>query len=117
MAMIVTGCASRGTAIPQGGMTMAEVYEEAMQSSSNEKIDQVRNEVTQQVRADQSLNLSAYTRTTEKEINNLFPILSNPMLSMYVYPHLASDEQLPVPGYTTAFLLYEKNYYAMAGEK
>jgi conjugative transfer region lipoprotein (TIGR03751 family) len=96
---------------------MAEVYEEAMQQSGGEKIDNVRSEVSQQVDISQHEGLARYTRDSQNEINNLFPILSNPMLTMYVYPHLAGDEQLPVPGYTTGFTLYEKNHYAMLGEK
>ena len=35
---------------------------------------------------------------------------------MYVFPHLATGEQLPVPGYTTVFPSHESVKYALPGE-
>jgi hypothetical protein len=35
---------------------------------------------------------------------------------MYVFPHLASDERVPVPGYVTSFPMYERVEYALPGE-
>ena len=35
---------------------------------------------------------------------------------MYVFPHLAGSERVPVPGYATTFTLYERVEYAMPGE-
>jgi conjugative transfer region lipoprotein (TIGR03751 family) len=35
---------------------------------------------------------------------------------MYVYPHLSRQDEAPVPGYSTAFELYEKAHYALPGE-
>lgn len=45
-----------------------------------------------------------------------FARLYNPTLHLYVYPHLAGSEQLPVPGYYTVFPLYERHEYALPGE-
>lgn len=61
-------------------------------------------------------SLIAWSRTHETETLNLFPTLPNPVLVMYVHPHLAGDEGLPVPGYATAFTLYEKTHFALPGE-
>jgi len=47
-----------------------------------------------------------YTRTARNEI-----------LVMYVYPHLAGTDPVPVPGYTTVFPLYQRIQYAMPGER
>ncbi len=47
----------------------------------------------------------------------LFPRLFNPVLYMYVFPHLVGVEGLPVPGYTTAFRLYERDHFAQPGEE
>jgi len=116
--LTLAGCATRGDAIPPDGSSMLQIYEEAMHQSQGETLDQAR----QQIKSDVLLptnnqkNNSELTRTTENEINNLFPQLPNPTLMMYVYPHFAGDEQLPVPGYSTAFPLYDKVYYAMPGE-
>ncbi|HGP4256684.1 TPA: TIGR03751 family conjugal transfer lipoprotein, partial [Pseudomonas aeruginosa] len=38
-------------------------------------------------------------------------------LVMYVYPHLAGTDPVPVPGYTTVFPLYQRVQYAMPGER
>ena len=35
---------------------------------------------------------------------------------MYVFPHLAGTERVPVPGYATTFPLYERIEYALPGE-
>jgi conjugative transfer region lipoprotein (TIGR03751 family) len=60
--------------------------------------------------------LSPYTRTTENETNNLFPALPNPQVVMYIAPHLAGQDEAPVPGYITAFNLFEQTHYALPGE-
>lgn len=60
-------------------------------------------------------NLKDYTRTAITELNVLFPLLPNPTLVMYVYPHLA-EERAGVPGYVTQFRLYERDEYALPGE-
>jgi conjugative transfer region lipoprotein (TIGR03751 family) len=62
-----------------------------------------------------TLNLEAYTRTAVSELNVLFPLLPNPTLVMYVYPHLA-EARAGVPGYVTQFRLYERDEYALPGE-
>ena len=35
---------------------------------------------------------------------------------MYIFPHLAGAERVPVPGYATTFTLYERVEYALPGE-
>ncbi|MGH2708017.1 MAG: TIGR03751 family conjugal transfer lipoprotein, partial [Actinomycetota bacterium] len=59
--------------------------------------------------------LVGYTREAHTEIEALFPALPNPELVLYVYPHLGEDGA-PVPGYATAFPLYERVEYALPGE-
>ena len=114
----LTGCATRGDAIPQNSSTMLQVYEEAMQQPQGETLNQAREQVKNAATLPgiNQNNNSVLTRTTENEIDNVFPLLPNPTLVMYVYPHFAGEEQLPVPGYSTAFPLYDKMYYAMPGE-
>ncbi len=64
---------------------------------------------------DAQADLIDYTRTSGNEIDQLFPVLPNPQIVMYVYPHL-TEKGRPVPGYATAFRLYDKDEYAMPGE-
>ena len=60
---------------------------------------------------------AAYTRTAANELELLFPRLPNPDIYIHVLPHLATDERVPVPGYTTAVPLYERVEYALPGEE
>ncbi|MGV8698510.1 TIGR03751 family conjugal transfer lipoprotein, partial [Pseudomonas aeruginosa] len=46
-----------------------------------------------------------------------FHRLPNPDLGMYVCPHLAGTDPVPVPGYRTVFPLYPRVQYAMPGER
>lgn len=59
----------------------------------------------------------SYTRTAQNEIYSQFKRLPNPDLMMYVFPHLAGSDPVPVPGYSTVFPLYQKVQYAMPGER
>jgi conjugative transfer region lipoprotein (TIGR03751 family) len=58
-----------------------------------------------------------YTRTAQNEIYRQFQRLPNPDLVMYVFPHLAGTDPVPVPGYSTVFPLYQRVQYAMPGER
>ena len=58
-----------------------------------------------------------YTRNAQDEIDRLFPRLPNPDLVMYVFPHLAGEHPVPVPGYSTVFPFYEHVQYALPGER
>ena len=58
-----------------------------------------------------------YTRTAANEIYQQFHRLPNPDLVMYVFPHLAGSDLVPVPGYTTVFPLYQRVQYALPGER
>ena len=58
----------------------------------------------------------SYARSAANELELLFPRLPNPDIYIHVPPHLATDERVPVPGYTTAVPLYERVEYALPGE-
>ena len=58
-----------------------------------------------------------YTRTAANEFSHQFPRLSNPDLILYVFPHLAGTDPVPVPGYSTVFPLHQRVQYAMPGER
>ncbi len=59
----------------------------------------------------------SYTRTAQNEIQSQFQRLPNPDLAMYVFPHLTGSDPAPIPGYTTIFPLYQRQQYAMPGER
>jgi hypothetical protein len=57
-----------------------------------------------------------FNRTADNEIRVLFPRLPNPDIAIYIYPHLATKNRVPVPGYATVIPLYEQVQYALPGE-
>ena len=59
-------------------------------------------------------DLASYTRTAANELEVLFPLLPNPKIVLYIFPHIA--EGVPVPGYATSFSLYERDHYALPVE-
>lgn len=57
------------------------------------------------------------TRNDDNATQALFRRLPNPDLEMYIFPHLAGSEGVPVPGYTTVFPFYNRVQYALPGER
>lgn len=56
--------------------------------------------------------------TIRNELQNLdqaFRYLPNPILTMYIFPHL-TDAGTPVPGYTTFFKFYEADQVGLPSE-
>ena len=104
----ITGCTPDPAIIPETGLDTLSVYQQHI-GSSYAPVKMFR-EVQ-----DERRDLAGYTRDSSNEIVNLFPKLPNPELVMYVFPHMTSKGR-PVPGYATAFTMYEKNEYALPGE-
>ena len=63
-----------------------------------------------------SEDAAPWARTAANELAFLFPRLPNPDVYLYVFPHLATESRVPVPGYTTAVPLYKRVEYALPGE-
>lgn len=42
--------------------------------------------------------------------------LPNPVIHLYVYPHLSQPDEVPIPGYWTLFKLFEREHIALPGE-
>ncbi len=57
-----------------------------------------------------------YIRSSSNEVRVLFPRLPNPDIEIFVFPHLATSNNVPVPGYSTVMPLYDSVQYAMPGE-
>ena len=96
----LTACSSlSGNVVPKAGPTMEEVYDHIENVSPMEK---VRIDL-----ADESL-----PRTKMKD----FYSLPNPELTMYVFPHFAGKDEVPIPGYDTVFNAYEHAHYFLSNE-
>jgi conjugative transfer region lipoprotein (TIGR03751 family) len=123
----VTGCATRKEDIlPHGPETMLDVWTQntagglAAVRPSRVLADaraSLRRPLESFHREAAVADTRSYTRTAENELDRLFVRLPNPDLVMYVFPHLAGDHPVPVPGYSTVFPLYEHVQYALPGER
>lgn len=117
---LLTAC-SAGTKenmLPQTGPTMEDVYRnhEKQMSAGGSNTDSVYAGIRERLAGDFDNDLAGYTRDASREIHQQFPRLPNPTLVMFVYPHLSTASRLPVPGYSTAFPMYERPEYALPGE-
>jgi conjugative transfer region lipoprotein (TIGR03751 family) len=117
ISLVLGGCASTKEAVlPQDGPSMKTIYEQHMRETAAQDPMTLRTELGNRSIVDGEVSLDGYTRDAYNEIDAIFPRLPNPTLVMYVFPHLAGDEQVPIPGYATAFTMYEQVEYALPGE-
>lgn len=117
ISLALCGCASTKEAVlPQDGPPMKTIYEQHIQEMGARDPMAVHEALDHRPIVDGEGSLHGYTREAHNEIDTTFPRLPNPSLAMYVFPHLAGDEQVPVPGYVTTFPMYERVEYALPGE-
>ncbi|MGH8566577.1 MAG: TIGR03751 family conjugal transfer lipoprotein [Gammaproteobacteria bacterium] len=110
------GCAStKDDVFPKDMKPMSEVYDRHFLRLRIRGIEGARVRLQDERTQGAEPELVGYTREAHTEIEALFPVLPNPELLLYVYPHLGEDGA-PVPGYATAFPLYERVEYALPGE-
>ena len=95
---------------------MKAIYEGHVQEMNAHDPQVIRRELGDRPIQTGEAALQGYTRDAFNEIDVLFPRLPNPTLVMYVFPHLAGETRAPVPGYATAFPMYEQVEYALPGE-
>lgn len=122
VAMPLAGCAThKEQLLPHGETTMLDVWQRETGRSSHRQLLEARQALRRPLTdADSNAMLAqheAYTRTASNEINSQFKRLPNPDLIMYVFPHLAGAERVPVPGYSTVFPLHERVHYVLPGER
>ena len=117
ISLILAGCASTKDAVlPQDGPSMKAIYDGHVQEMNAQDPQRLRHKLGNRPIHTGEAALQGYTREAFNEIDVLFPRLPNPTLVMYVFPHLAGEARAPVPGYATAFPLYEQVEYALPGE-
>ena len=117
ISLVLAGCATtKDTVLPQDGPSMKAIYEGHVQEMNARDPQVIRQELGNRPILAGEAALQGYTRDAFNEIDVLFPRLPNPTLVMYVFPHLAGESRAPVPGYATAFPMYEQVEYALPGE-
>ncbi|HBO0859747.1 TIGR03751 family conjugal transfer lipoprotein [Pseudomonas aeruginosa] len=127
---VLAGCATRKEdLLPHGGRSMQDIWQQEAGDGVGGGAGQVARrhllDARQSLRrplGDVDVQAAAaeqarYTRTAANEIRSQFHRLPNPDLTMYVFPHLAGTDPVPVPGYTTIFPFYQRVQYAMPGER
>lgn len=129
LTLLLTGCSSAPNVLPDRGEDIKTVYgkhiagEIHANSAASQNTEQSDPQQTvspiqiqhQRSLGNQDVNIEGFVRDQKKEIESLFPLLPNPQLVMFVFPHL-SPKGHPVPGYSVPFRFYAKDEYAMPGE-
>ena len=123
----LAGCAtSKEELMPHGDHTMQDIWHQAASDGGSGQVarrqlldvrQSLRRPLTDADIQTAPAEQMRYTRTAANEIYHQFPRLPNPDLIMYVFPHLAGTDPVPVPGYSTVFPLYQRVQYAMPGER
>jgi conjugative transfer region lipoprotein (TIGR03751 family) len=117
ISLTLGGCAStKESVLPQDGPSMKAIYDTHFEGMGADDPYVLRRELGTRPLGDDDVDLAGYSRTAHTELETIFPRLPNPTLVMYVFPHLAGSERVPVPGYATTFTLYERVEYALPGE-
>ena len=117
ISLALGGCAStKESVLPQDGPSMKAIYDAHFEGMGADDPYVLRRELRTRPLGDDDVDLAGYSRTAHTELETIFPRLPNPTLVMYVFPHLAGSERVPVPGYATTFTLYERVEYALPGE-
>jgi len=108
---LLQGCASTKEQVFRGDQpTIKEVYDKKMNGGESTQIN-----IKKRLLEPTADEMEAYTRESMNELMVTFPLLPNPMLYMYVDPHISAGG-LPIPAYVTQFRLYKSDYYALPGE-
>lgn len=108
------GCSSmRGNVVPKTEPTMEQVYDSMGRTKTSDHHPlNTRGADLTTIR--ESINPAKTLNTTVGV--NTFRKLPNPDLTLYVYPHLAGNAGIPIPGYSTVFNAYEHDHYELSQE-
>lgn len=127
------GCSSmRGNVVPQTGPSMEQVYDrmgihssgtspskiaDSPQASGDDYSSQGGEADIATIRQTvNTVNNSGVRRANAAVETNTFRKLPNPELALFVYPHLAGNAEVPIPGYSTVFNAYDRDHYALPQE-
>ena len=112
---MLSACATKDSIIPVPEQNMTGVYNMHMQGIGTGELYDKRS-LVQRPMIEGDVALSDYVRTEKNQLQARFKTLPNPTMYMFVAPHLATDMQVPIPGYLTEFKMWEQEHYALPGE-
>lgn len=117
LSISVGGCAgSKDTLLPDDGRSIKHIYEQHFGDIGLNGTLAAREALNGRPLQSDAGDLRGFVRDAYNELDRHFPRLPNPTLVMYVFPHLAGPERVPIPGYATTFTLYRHTEYALPGE-
>lgn len=103
--------------VPKTGPTMEQVYD-GMNHPSFSLPNNI--EFNTDVQTQKITNINQENSVTKKltadPMTQDFKEIPNPQLSVYIYPHFAGMDEMPIPGYWTVFNVYEKEHYELISE-
>lgn len=103
-----------GNVVPDDGPTMESMYDDWGDSASAHPDASVFiGDKHSPMNAGSLLALSSESTLSASVESPAFSLLDNPQLKVYIFPHFAGSEMLPIPGYWTAFSAYPRSYYAL----
>lgn len=109
------GCATKDSILPIPSQDMKTVYDTHMKGIGDGKLYDKRSLLRRPMIEDDVL-LSDYVRTEKTQLQSKFKKIPNPTMYMFVAPHLASQSEVPIPGYLTEFKMWDRERYALPGE-
>ena len=115
--LLLSGChGMHGNVVPQTGPTMEQVYDgktdESATSKTKDKSVVPVSEQSEEPMPEIRHKLTSNTTATQATRNG-FKKIPNPELTLYVFPHLAGESEIPIPGYSTAFNAYDRDHYML----
>lgn len=109
--LLFAGCSSNATKFEfDSDKTMKDIYKEKFDQYQGVAGDDVARDIQ-----DDDADLNNEVKQNIDMDRNQFGYLPNPILVMYIYPHL-TDAGTPVPGYTTFFKFYEQDNVGLPWE-
>ena len=111
---VLFGCTAKQAVLPQQAPTIEAIYAGHFEAKLGTDLEPAREHL--QSRPADAHTVPGPAKHALDALQARFARLANPVLVLYVYPHLAERERVPVPGYFTVFPLYERTEYALPGE-
>lgn len=125
LSLIITGCATKPPVPPADAPSVKESYFAAMSGQTDYVVHKgVNNSQSQSqyYQKDNKIDLPTLKGAMQNpnilarqaEDNQDFPMLPNPQVMLYIYPHF--QDGLPIHGNWTTFAMYPSNHYALPSE-
>jgi conjugative transfer region lipoprotein (TIGR03751 family) len=103
---LLSACTSN--VVPQRGPTMEQIYDSV---GKENRADDEQSETNIKYASYKDVQSQPIKNLSSNDMSHDFRKLPNPELKMSVFPHLAGNEDIPIPGYFTAFNVYERDHY------